>query len=108
MIKNVMITVKGVQGVDDEKDTVELTTEGKFGKKDGKYFGPFMGGVSIKEVLEIDDNPWVSLEFVIDAFIWLLNAHGAKITRLDAKDDIPMICNWTCNGFETVGYGCFW
>ena len=37
MMKNVMITVKGVQGIDDEKDTVELTTEGKFGKKDGIY-----------------------------------------------------------------------
>lgn len=66
------------------------------------------GCKNIKEVLEIDNNPWVSLEFVIDAFIWLLNAHGAQITRLDAKDDIPMICNWTCRGFETVGYGCFY
>lgn len=51
---------------------------------------------------------YVNLDLVIDAFVWLLNAHGAEITRLDEKEDIPMICNWTCNGFETVGYGCFW
>ena len=58
---------------------------------------------SINQLLEIDPNPYVGLDFVIDAFIWLLNAYGAQIIRLD---DIPMICNWTCPGFETVGYGC--
>lgn len=63
---------------------------------------------SIDEVLAADACPSLSLSFVIDAFIWLLNWKGAEITRLDSKDDIPMICNWTCNGFETVGYGCFW
>lgn len=63
---------------------------------------------SIDEVLAADAYPSLSLSFIMDAFIWLLNWQGAEITRLDAKDDIPMICNWTCNGFETVGYGCFW
>lgn len=62
---------------------------------------------SLEEVLQLDECPYVSLEFVIDAFIWLLNAYGAQITRLDANEEIPMICNWTCRGFETVGYGCF-
>ena len=63
---------------------------------------------SIDEVLAVDACPSLSLSFIMDAFIWLLNWQGAEITRLDSKDDIPMICNWTCNGFETVGYGCFW
>lgn len=63
---------------------------------------------SIDEVLAVDAYPSLSLNFIMDVFIWLLNWQGAEITRLDAKDDIPMICNWTCNGFETVGYGCFW
>lgn len=63
---------------------------------------------SIDEVLAVDDCPSLSLNFIVDAFIWLLNWQGAEITRLDSKDDIPMICNWTCSGFETVGYGCFW
>lgn len=52
-------------------------------------------------------NPFVSIEFVIDAFIWLLNKFGAEIICLDETEDIPMICNWTCQGFKTVGYGCF-
>ena len=49
---------------------------------------------------------WVNLDLVVDAFIWLLNWKGAEITR--SEEEIPMICNWTCRGFETVGYGCFW
>ena len=63
---------------------------------------------SIDEVLAIDDRPLLGIEFIMDTFIWLLNWQGAEITRLDSKDDIPMICNWTCNGFETVGYGCYY
>ena len=63
---------------------------------------------SIDEVLAADEYPSLSISFIMDVFIWLLNWQGAEITRLDSKDDIPMICNWTCNGFETVGYGCFW
>ena len=63
---------------------------------------------SIDEVLAADECPSLSNSFIMDVFIWLLNWQGAEITRLDSKDDIPMICNWTCNGFETVGYGCFW
>lgn len=48
----------------------------------------------------------VNLNLVVDAFIWLLNWKGAEITC--SEEEIPMICNWTCPGFETVGYGCFW
>lgn len=66
------------------------------------------GMTSIDDVLEYDPNPSICLEFVEDTFIWLLNAFNAEIVRLDAGEDIPMICNWTCPGFETVGYGCFW
>lgn len=63
---------------------------------------------SLDEVLEADEHPSLCLGFIIDTFIWLLNWKGAEIKRLDAGEDIPMICNWTCHGFETVGYGCFW
>lgn len=38
MIKDAIITVIGMQTVDGENDSVELTTEGRFGKKDDKYF----------------------------------------------------------------------
>lgn len=62
---------------------------------------------SIQEVLKEDDCPMVGLDFVVDAFIWLLNAFGAEIVMCEEENPIPMICNWTCPGFETIGYGCF-
>ena len=84
-------------------------------------------GYSINKLIEKDDvndwsglnwyefatkhlptNPSLGLEFIIHAFIWLLNKFGAQITVLDDTEDIPMICNWTCPGFKTVGYGCFY
>lgn len=34
----------------------------------------------------------ITLNTYIDTFIWLLNAHGARIKRLTNEDDIPMIC----------------
>lgn len=73
-----------------------------------EQFNNWEGIKSVAEALAEDSDPDVCLEFVIDTFIWLLNAFGAEIVRLDAGQDIPMICNWTCPGFETVGYGCFW
>ena len=48
---------------------------------------------------------YFTLETIIDNFIWLLNYYGAQITRIDSHTF--MLCNWTCPGFKTVGYGCF-
>ena len=50
---------------------------------------------------------YITLETCIDTFIWLLNAYGARIKRLDEAENIPTISNWTCPGFKAVGYGCF-
>ena len=38
MIKDVIIDIKGVQGIDDNTDTIEFTTDGRFGFKDGEYY----------------------------------------------------------------------
>lgn len=75
----------------------------------------------VERLAKYDDiNDWVGAEnvqegrgynigiaAVMDMFIWLLNAHGAQIVSLDEEEEIPMICNWTCPGFKTVGYGCY-
>ena len=66
------------------------------------------GVKSLAEIREYDESPSLSLDVIIDMFIWLLNYFGAEIVRLDLREEIPMINNWTCSGFETVGYGCFW
>lgn len=38
MIKDVFINIKGIQGIDDETDTIEFMTEGRFGIKNGEYY----------------------------------------------------------------------
>ena len=37
-MKNALITVKGIQYINDEEDAIELKTLGKFGIKNGKYY----------------------------------------------------------------------
>lgn len=71
------------------------------------YYNDWNGIKSIDQMLEEDPNPYLSLDLVADAFIWLLNCYGAEIVQVEEEHLIPTICNWTCNGFETVGYGCF-
>ena len=62
----------------------------------------------IEQLRSYDKYPSFSLDLIIDMFIWLLNAYGAQIVCLEESENIPTICNWTCSGFETVGYGCFY
>lgn len=38
MIKDVFINIKGIQGIDEETDTIEFMTDGKFGIKNGEYY----------------------------------------------------------------------
>lgn len=65
------------------------------------------GDLSLEEYREMEGE-YLSICAIQSMFIWLLNAYGAGITCLDIGEDIPMICNWSCPGFETVGYGCFY
>lgn len=60
---------------------------------------------SLFEFLIDEPNPDVNIEFVIDAFIWILNCAGAEIVRIDDEETIPTI-NYR-DGFDTVGYGCY-
>lgn len=38
MIKDVLINIKGIQGIDDDSDTIEFITDGRFGFKEGEYY----------------------------------------------------------------------
>ena len=38
MIKDAIINIKGIQGIDDETDTIEFMTDGRFGIKDGSFY----------------------------------------------------------------------
>lgn len=38
MMKDVIISISGEQGIDSDSDTIELTTVGRFGEKNGNYY----------------------------------------------------------------------
>ena len=63
------------------------------------------GCESIAEVLSIDPQPSVSIEFIEDAYIWLMNAFGADIKISPYK--VPVLGWNIANDLEIVGYGCF-
>ncbi|MBR4073592.1 MAG: DUF1934 domain-containing protein [Clostridia bacterium] len=67
MMKNVLIKITGTQGLGEETDSVELTTEGKMGIKDGKFLltydeSELLGVKGIKTSLMIKDDDTVILQ----------------------------------------------
>lgn len=60
---------------------------------------------SIADVLSIDPQPSVSIEFIEDAYIWLMNAFGAGIKISPYK--VPVLGRTIGIDLEIVGYGCF-
>ena len=45
MLKDVLINIKGAQGSDGEESVIELTTDGRFGEKNG-------GSISMKYTID--------------------------------------------------------
>ncbi len=67
MMKDALIKIKGIQGIDGDTDTIEYTTTGRFGKKnDGFYMSYFeseaMGDDPIKTVVHIKGDDTVILQ----------------------------------------------
>lgn len=68
MIKDVVISIKGIQGLDGEQDTVELTTDGQYGIKDEQFYisyeeGKLLdSGDEVKTQLFIKNNDSVVLQ----------------------------------------------
>ena len=62
MIKDVLINIKGTQGLDEQIDTIELTTDGKFGIKDGQYFLSYDEGQILDTYEEIKTNIFIKSE----------------------------------------------
>ncbi len=53
MIKDVLINITGVQSVDDSTDTIEFTSEGRFGYKEGEYFITYDEGQMFEEKVDV-------------------------------------------------------
>lgn len=86
MIKDVIINIKGVQGIDDQTDTVELTTEGRFGIKDGKYFLSYEEG-------QLIENGQVKTHIYINSpNSVVLQRKGAVESRMEIEKDKRNSC----------------
>ena len=85
----------------------ELNMPIEFLQQYNSGYGYWNNFKTLAEALNTVNDPPVSLEFVEQSFIWLLNQFGAGIIILVESQAIPQINNWTAPGFETVGYGCF-
>lgn len=59
MIKDVLINIVGFQGIDGEGDTIEFTSEGKFGFKDGEYFISYDEGQMFEDKIEVKTNIFI-------------------------------------------------
>ncbi len=53
MIKDVIIKICGVQGVDDQTDTIEFTTDGKFGIRDNEFYICYDEGQMFEEKTDV-------------------------------------------------------
>ena len=67
MTKDVLISIKGTQGIDDNTDTIELTTIGRFGKRDQSFFMSYdeseiSGLGNVKTVLHVRNDGSVVLQ----------------------------------------------
>lgn len=72
MIKDVLINIKGIQGIDGESDTVELVTEGKFGIRNGEYY------------LAYDEGAMLDSKDEVKTRIYIKNADSVVLRRTGA------------------------
>ena len=98
MMKDVIINIKGEQGTDDNQETVELTTDGRFGEKNGSYFisydeSEMLGLGDVKTCLYIKPDKSV-----------VLQRSGAVESRLIVEEGKRSICCYsTPHGDLTIG-----
>lgn len=101
MIKDVVIDIKGVQGIDDETDTIEFTTDGRFGVKDGEYFISYDDGQMLEESLEVKTSIFIKPDSVV------LQRSGAIKSRMVIEKGVRNTCFYsTPHGNMVLGiYG---
>lgn len=85
MMKDVIINIKGRQGLGDELDTIELTTDGRFGEKNGSYYMTYdesamLGLENVKTALYIKPGNSVILQRSGDVESRLVVEEGKRST----------------------------
>lgn len=92
-MKDVLIEIKGTQGLDNDENVIELTTVGQMAFKNGKYYlfyndGESLGQVGVKTTLKTDGNNHV-----------VINRSGTLESRLSIKNGQRSQC------FYSTEYG---
>ncbi len=87
MIKDVIINIKTEQTVGDSTDTIEFTTDGRFGIKDGSYF------ISYEEskLLEVDGDVKTTLYIKSDDSV-VMQRNGAYSSRMVIEKGVRNNC----------------
>lgn len=94
MIKDVLISIKGTQGLEDNTDTVEFMTDGRFGINDGEYF------ISYDESAMLDSGEEVK------TYLYLKSDNSVIIQRSGAVKSKILIEEGKRNtSFYTTPYG---
>lgn len=65
MIKDVIIDIKGTQGIDGESDTIEFSTDGRFGIKDNEFFISYNEGQMFEEKLDVKTSIFIKPDSVV-------------------------------------------
>ncbi|MBQ4119593.1 MAG: DUF1934 domain-containing protein [Clostridia bacterium] len=87
MIKDVIINIKTEQTVGDNTDTIEFTTDGRFGIKDGSYF------ISYEEsqLLEVEGEIKTTLYIKPDNSV-IMQRNGAYSSRMVIEKGVRNNC----------------
>lgn len=101
MIKDVIIDIKGIQGIDDESDTIEFTTDGRFGVKNGEFFISYDDGQMLEDSLDVKTSIFIKPDSVI------LQRSGAIKSRMVIETGVRNTCFYsTPHGNMVLGiYG---
>ena len=101
MIKDVIIDIKGIQGIDDDSDVIEFTTDGRFGIKDGEFFISYDDGQMLEECLEVKTTIFIKPDSVV------LQRNGAIKSRMVIEKGVRNTCFYsTPHGNMVLGiYG---
>ena len=100
-MKDALIDVKGVQGMDGESGTIELTTDGEFGFKDGEYV------ISYDENQMMSDGSKVKTIVTVSGDSVTLERSGAVKSRMTIQKGVRNVCYYrTPHGDLVLGiYG---
>lgn len=97
MIKDVLIDIKGTQGIDDQTDTIEFMTEGRFGIKDGEFY------ISYDESGMLDSGEEVKTHIYLKSSDSLvLQRSGAIKSRMLVEKGKRNICHYSTPHGELV------